>query len=509
MCIAQRTSIVGNRSLQASRGRKRMNCVVAMAWTLPALLLVTASHAEPSTVIKLTPGDNVAEAVERASEGVTFQLAPGLYRLQFARPKDGQKFIGQGEVVFSGATVLSDWNRVDRVWVAVGPEWRGRPSGKCRDDVPLCNYGEDLFVDGKIFRRVASLAEVRPGTYYDDRRNIHIVDDPAGKLIEFGTIPFAFAGEAKGVVLENIVVEKYASPAQRGAIDFPKGSNWTLRNVVARWNHGIGVRIGHGAQISGGSFSNNGQLGMGGGAGAGILIENVEIAHNNYAGFRIGWEAGGTKFVRVNGLIVRNSCIHNNDGPGLWTDVDNIDVQFSNNWVFDNRGDGIKHEISYRAKIFGNTVSRNGHEKLNWLWRSQILIQNSQDVEVYDNIVEVRPDYGNGISVINQKRGEGQHGPWVARNNFVHDNTIIHLGASGMSGIVADHDKEWFYGQAGNAFDRNAYVVPNDKRGYFAVRDGRQRFAKLADFAMERQAKVEFATRRPLRVVCGQPVRLD
>jgi hypothetical protein len=475
-----------------------------IVWSLSGLFIAAACHAEASAPIEIKPDDDVAAIVARAPPGATLHLQPGIYRMQYARPKDGQQIIGKGEVIFNGSTILSDWRKIDGLWVARGPKERLTPAGKCRDETPLCAHREDLFLDGKPYLRVGSRADVRPGTMYDDGLSVHISDDPTGKLTELGVLPFAFASDAEGVLLQDIIVEKYASAAQRGTIEFAEGRNWQLRNVVARLNHGVGARIGPGTRVYGGAFNDNGQLGIGGGFGRNVLIQNVEIARNNYAGFSIGWEAGGTKFVRVDGLLVRNTCVHHNVGPGLWTDIDNINVEFVDNLVFDNKGDGIKHEISYAAKIHGNTVARNGHGTLNWLWRSQILIQNSQDVEVYNNIVEVGPDYGNGISVINQKRGKGYHGPWVARNNFVHNNTIIHLGASGASGMVADHGKDWFDDNSGNLFDSNTYVVPHDKRGYFEVKDGRARFSRLSDYAMERNGKVQIAERKPLKLVCSQ-----
>jgi hypothetical protein len=468
---------------------------------LLAFLIVATFRTEASSDIALRPGDNVAEIVARAPVGTTFHIDPGIYRLQYAHPKDGQKFIGKGEVVFNGATILSDWRRVGGFWVAEGPKARSDSGGRCQRHAPLCGHDEDLFIDGKIHRRVASLADVKPGTYYDDRLSIHISEDPTNKLTEFSTAPFAITSQASDVLLQDIVFEKYASRAQHGAIDFPGGRNWILRNVTARWNHGLGARVGPGTHISGGSFSNNGQLGLAG-SGSYILIEGAEIAHNNYAGFNSGWEAGGTKFVRTDNLVVRKNCVHNNDGPGLWTDADNINIEFVDNLVFDNRGDGIKHEISYRAKIHGNTVARNGHERLNWLWGSQILIQNSQDVEAYNNVVEVRADFGNGIAVINQKRGEGRYGPRIAKNNFIHNNTIIHLGASGLNGMVADHGREWFDENSGNVFDHNTYVVPHDRRGYFEIKNGRARFSNLPSYAMEQKGTVQIATRRPMKLEC-------
>ena len=74
-------------------------------------------------------------------------------------------------------------------------------------------------------------------------------------------------------------------------------------------------------------------------------------------------------------------------------------------------------------------VAHNGTSEFDvWLWGSQILIQNSANVEVYDNLVEVSDQFGNGIGVIHQDRGEGEQGPWHAVHNWVHHNTIVHLG---------------------------------------------------------------------------------
>ena len=85
----------------------------------------------------------------------------------------------------------------------------------------------------------------------------------------------------------------------------------------------------------------------------------------------------------------------------------------------------------------------------------------------------------------------------------MHGNTIIHLGASGMSGLVADYGNEWFDDHSGNMFDRNTYVVPDGSRGYFAVKDGRARFSRLDDYGMEKERKVQVATRKAMKLECG------
>ena len=109
--------------------------------------------------------------------------------------------------------------------------------------------------------------------------------------------------------------------------------------------------------------------------------------------------------------------------------IDNIETLYEGNKVFLNGYDGIKHEISYDAILRHNLVAANGKSKDDWLWGAQILIQNSSNVQVYRNLVEVAADFGNGIGIVYQDRGEGAHGPWYAIRNAVYDNTIIHLGS--------------------------------------------------------------------------------
>ena len=425
-----------------------------------ALTLVLAfSQAPDAAEIRLAPGDDLQAAVDTAAPGSVFVLTPGIYRRQSVVPKDGQEFVGETGAVLNGAMLLTDWRRDGDHWSAGGLPVPLRLHGFCLDERPLCRHREDLFVDGRLFQRVASRDDLDAGTWaYQDGR-AYLAEAPDGRSVELSVTPQAFGGDADGVVLRNLVVEKYAARAQKSAIDASDGRAWKVLDVTARWNHGIGLRIGDDIVVRGGFYGRNGQMGMGGG-GDRALIEGVEIAHNNYAGYSKSWEAGGTKFVRSDGLIVRGACVHGNDGVGLWLDIDNINILIENNVVFDNSRSGISHEISYKATIRNNRVGRNGRSKDVWLWGSQILVQNSRDVEVSGNRVEVSADGGNGIGVIYQDRRKDGSGPYLTRNNRIHGNEIILTGRGGRSGIVADFDTERFWAESDNSFDGNVYYAP-------------------------------------------------
>lgn len=470
------------------------------------LLALVLTNCGNTATVTLWPGDDIQEAVDLAPEGAMFILETGVYRQQKVSPKDGQRFIGKDGAVLNGAMVLSDWQNDGIYWIQSGLRAPLRPRGSCQGQAKLCMHREDLFVDGKLFQRVASLDKLGPSRWFYEDRTAYLVDDPSGKMVELSATPFAFGGRADGVVLKNLIVEKYASAAQRGAIDARNGKEWRVIDVIARWNHGVGIFIGERIHVDGGSYSHNGQMGMGG-QGNGALIENVEIAYNNYAGFSKGWEAGGTKFVKSVGLIIRDSCVHHNDGIGIWTDIDNVDVLIDGNKVFSNTRSGIVHEISYKVKIRNNRVAHNGREKDVWLWGSQILIQNSSNAEVHGNIVEVAADAGNGISIIQQPRDSGLYGPHYSENNYIHHNQIIYLDSHGASGIVIDYAHKGFWKDANNIFDWNNYVVVDPRHKLWAFNGGFRTWSYMRNTELERNGTLEIERRKAISLSCHTEFR--
>jgi hypothetical protein len=416
-----------------------------------------AAGDEATVVVR--PGQDIQAIVAASPEGTRFLFEPGVYRRQTILPKDRQRFVGRDGAILSGAMELTNWTKAAGLWRADGLPLPLSFHGECADGRDLCKHREDLFVDDRRFERVESLGELGPGRWHYVEGRAYLAEDPTGRSVELGVTPLAFGGAAQDVLIRNLIVEKYASDAQEGAIYADAARGWRLSDVTARWNHGAGLSFGPETTVLGGTFSRNGQLGIAGSGGEGSRIQGVEIAFNNYAGYNPRWEAGGTKFWATTGLVVRGSCIHHNAGPGLWTDNDNIDTVYEHNRVFRNANEGIKHEISYRAIIRNNLVARNGSDRDSWLWGSQILIQDSSNVDVYDNLVETSGTFGNGIGVIYQDRGSGIYGEWKALNNSVHHNTIIHRGGRGRSGIVTDTGDDRFWRDADNRFDANTYIV--------------------------------------------------
>jgi hypothetical protein len=437
--------------------------------------LTAPSAAECGAPTIICPQHSIQAKVDAAPEGTAFRLRPGVYRLQQFSPKAGQSFSGDTGAVLSGARLLTEWVQEGGYWMHPGQTQEGevRLASSCEATRPACALPEELFVDDSVLERVTSLAAVKPGAWYFDYAadKVYMSDLPMGRRVEISTLPWAIFSLAPDVTVETLIVEKYASPAQTGAIGYTGvGPGWTVRANEVRWNHGVGIRVASGMRVLENVVHHQGQLGIGG-SGRQVQVEDNEIAYNNTAGFGPGVqaEAGATKFVATDSLVVRGNFSHHNHGPGLWTDIDNVNTLYENNRVEDNDWRGIFHEISFAAVIRNNIVRRNGLHFPGTVFPFEgagILISNSSNVEVYGNTVE---DNLNGIMAREEQRGSGNLGPYHTTNFSVHDNAVRQTDAGHAAGIASsDPTTNPYAPAANNRWDRNTYLVGPETRWRWA-----------------------------------------
>jgi Right handed beta helix region len=394
--------------------------------------------------------------------------------MQSVQPKKNHKFYGDGAAILNGSRLVTAFTREGKFWVANNQTQEGfRHAGdQCLEGRPRCDHPEAFFINDRPLRAVASKAEVTPGKFFFDydADKIYFLDNPTGKKVEASVSPYAFVGTARGVLIQDLTIEKYSSPIQHGAIGYgAPGEGWVVRNNTVRLNSGGGVNVRSNSQVIGNFIHDNGQLGIGC-VGSDILIEGNHIARNGYfSGLNPLWEGGGGKCALTQRLVFRKNYSHHNNAFGFWTDIDNIDTLYEDNRIEYNVHGGISHEISYRAVIRNNTFKGNGNGFRVWLWGPAILIQNSREVEVYGNTVE-QTGGGNGISLIQQDRGSGAYGPHTTKNNHVHHNHIISTN-DGASGAIADFAPEAMKG-GNNRFNFNTYVVGSRMQDSWAWVDG-------------------------------------
>lgn len=258
------------------------------------------------------------------------------------------------------------------------------------------------------------------------------------------TVQFAFSSTAQNVTLDNLEVRNYNPPGQQCAIratggpEYNEGgywtvvnSNWTLRNLDVHHNL-CGITLQEGWLVEDNYIHHNHKIGVMA-RGRNIRFLNNELAFNNFADqFCLscsGVEAGGSKFVHTTNLLAAGNHVHDNHGPGLWTDINNVGTVYENNLVENNYGPGIFHEISYEATIRNNTVTGNAHQ----FYIGGILVANSRNVEVYDNTVS-----GNDGGIIglqdNRTGGTPLLGAWDVNGINVHDNEVT--WTTGWHGLV-------------------------------------------------------------------------
>ena len=274
---------------------------------------------------------------------------------------------------------------------------------------------------------------------------------------------------ANNVVVKNLVITNYANPLQNGAIN-STGANWLIQNNEISYNRGVGIKVNSGTRVIANYIHHNHQLGYSA-HGANVLFDSNEIAFNNYLKeVDAGWEAGGGKAWDTRHLTMQYNYSHDNWGPGLWSDYNNIWTVYRYNKIENNGRAGIQHEISYNATIIGNVLQNDGLEGgryCNWLWCSEIQIQNSGGVEGgrYAGTIEisgntVKPNqHGKGIALLQQNRGNGdKYGPRLVQNVFVHDNTID-LSEGAVTGAVQDGGGNSIFDGRNNRFDHNTYIL--------------------------------------------------
>ena len=382
--------------------------------------------------IPVYPWQDLESMVSSYPAGTTFVLQPGVFRMQYAIPKNYDSFIGESGAIMDGAEHLTSFDQSGSYWVTrVQVAWTATDLNLCDASHPACDFPEDLFFDDVPLTRVLSLSQVVPGKWYLDYNtgDLYVGSDPSGHNVELSVCRYAFSGSATGVTISSLVIEKYASPRDAAAVQGEAGTgplsqHWTVKYNDIRLNHGMGLRIGDYMWVYKNHIYDNGQLGLGG-TGKNAVVQNNDVYSNNYAGY-LYQVAGGSKFVNCYNLTVQYNNFHNNKGPGLWTDINNDYILIEHNDTSYNIVAGIFVEISYHETVRYNYIAHDGYDPRGssiW-WGAGILVNSSPDITIYGNVVKYCM---NAIGGVQQDRGTGAYGPYLIQNLSVHNNTIYQV----------------------------------------------------------------------------------
>lgn len=469
---------------------RRANNSVLASFVFLMLATAFALRAEAATVT-VPAGGNIQSAINSNPAGTTYLLS-GVYRMQSITPKNGDIFDGQNSATLNGSKLLTGWTQNGSRWSISGQTQQGPAynASECLSSSPRCANPEDLYIDDVPMQHVNSLSAVGPGTWYFDygADTIHIGDNPSGRKVETSVTAQAFGGNVSNVTIKNLIVEKYASPLQHGTVNAEGGSNWTMQDSTIRLNHGIGVNVGSGTKVLRNKILKNGMAGYDAGA-SGWLFEQNEIGGNGYAGVNFKWEGGGGKVTANAHATIRNNCVYNNRGPGIWMDIDANNVIVENNVVWGNTDNGIMYEISIGGIIRNNIVFDNGNTTIDkvWLWSPQILVSSSRNVKVYGNTVDAPVGYGNGITIISQSR------PYTpATGNEIYNNTITLRDTTwGTMGAISDVGADKAAVAAQNSMHNNTYHVVNTSHPFWEWNGAKRTLSGMQSIGQETGSTVD------------------
>lgn len=338
----------------------------------------------------------------------------------------------------------------------------------------------------------AAISQARPGTTFCFRPGIYRVSSlkpKSGDVLDGGnraavldggnSAAFAILGDyaspgPSNVTIRGFVIQDYETPLQRGAIQDYNGPGWIIQNNHITKDAAAGVATGSSVRVLGNLIDHNGQEGFSAHGNGGLYQDN-DIAYNNYnLTVDASWEAGGGKAYGTRNLTFKSNYVHDNGGPGLWADTNNIYTKFDDNTVSNNWGPGIYEEVSYDATIINNTITGNGMpsspgrgNRLGWAWDAGIQIRESGAQTASAPLIisgnKVANNY-NGISLIQSPNmdcpaGAGKYGPCRVQNVLVKNNWISMT--QGATGAYQDGAGMAIFTRYNNIFLNNYYCVPS------------------------------------------------
>ena len=436
----------------------------------------------PCSGVDVTPASDLEALAAANSAGTIFCLAPGVYRIAHEiKPNDGQQFIGTGPgVVITGGTRLTSFTQTGTTWTASGTTTTPAidPGSGFADYLyAQAPYADDVTIDGAHLEKVGVMsggrlygspaAAVGPGQYFVDYDTGAVVlgSDPAGHDVEMATATNGFRGGADGVVLRDLTLQLFTNDGVDMEAD---AAGWTIDHVDVSAAHDTGIKLSDDAVLTKSSSTESGRYGVNA-HGSNITVDGIDVSGSDAARYYSASggcvAAGGSKFVKTVGLVLRNSDFHDNRCPGIWFDVDTYDSTVENNVSVRNEGDGIRFEVSHKAVVRGNTSSSNGGRG--------IYISCTQDVDVSGNTTA-----GNTVGAI-QLNWSGRttptsaYGSYATSNVYVHANTMILSSADQHVGIYDTTGTGSAYSAAANnRFDANTYRLPDSTARYFHLATG-------------------------------------
>lgn len=359
------------------------------------------------------------------------------------------------DVIVSGAINLTGtWSQDGNAWRLTWPYealWH-------RYEGPDDLFGEArrrdvLIADGQMLQAVYSRADVREGTFFLEGSPYNPTTmfamlpgnkNPNSASMQTSLLNHLFNpsnnepscrfGNVKGFYhLIGITFRHTANDGQMGAVCAgTEGS--IIENVTAEWTNGSGFLIsGNNHIVRGVRAYHNGMSGIRGNICNNCVVEHSESKFNNWKGYKPFWESGGGKWLYTSNSTFRNLDFSDNEGPGLWLDMDNFDNIIENN-VFDNNlGAGLFLEWTTDRTIVRNNVFTRARYAWPTFYGHGLLIHAANDNIVLHNTFMKNEGGGMRIRADDRDRAIGNR----YYNNLFIANTLIDWSSDRKSSEIS------------------------------------------------------------------------
>jgi parallel beta-helix repeat protein len=396
-----------------------------------------------------SPLRSINEAVARAASGDAIEIRGGVYRESvqiFRKALDVRSAPGE-RAILDGSVPVAGWTRGPRGWYVDGwtEEFQIDAGPMVRPDYPAAGHPEQLFIGGEPLTQAVGNDVWGAGHFFHatgaDR--MWIADDPAGRQVAISNRSWGiYFNEAHGSSLTNVTVRRFATERRHIAAVRAYADDLVLDGVVAEDNAAIGISVmGDRVTVRNGRASDNGYIGVHADRATDLLIDTMSVVGNNRAGFDPFHSAAGIKTTTSTGVVVRNSDVSWNHGPGIWSDVSSRDAVIVSNLTEHNHRSGIEVELTDGVLIAGNTSLDNGE--------SGIWVLESQNAEVwnnaaFDNVWQIKVEEGprrdvTSVTVRNNLLGSMRGGAEA----LLDVNDWTQNRSAGQMGVTADHNVYW------------------------------------------------------------------
>jgi hypothetical protein len=456
--------------------------VILLLFATPALAVTlhvdqnatTASDSNPGT--KDRPFKTISAGVAKAGPGDTVLVNPGVYRETVTLRTSGQEgkpiaivAAQKGTVTIRGSVLVAGWRRSeenrkvfihdgwdkyfgkwDQSLVKGGDQFKAKFGGAGTQTLAY----NQVFVDGSLIREVACPEKRQAGTFYIDKEKRQIQlwlendADPNRSSVEVTDRDVLLqAIGVSHIQIKGLTFEHCANRLQQAAVNFREGTNNLVEDCVISRTAMVGLCMGGDNHVVRRCVMNhNGEQGFAGPGAENVLIEDSETSFNNLIPWKRvspSFQSGGFKVAVAHKVkFLRHTSI-GNDGPGLWFDVSNDEMEVANCYVADNRQSGVMNEISYRIHVHDSVFVNNQGggvliaEAPGALIERNIIIGNDYGVNFRD-----MPRSTKAVSIVDGRSIKGKPAPiWnhdeVVRHNVFLNNTRAQVNF-GINGINAN-----------------------------------------------------------------------